>query len=89
MTRYVRWTHNGFHGRTRLACHVPADAEPGTACRLSESVANRLNRMLCGQAACHCGEAATITDWSDPDHRPLILIVPQDDAEIRGNYPQV
>uniref|UniRef100_A0A6M3L258 Uncharacterized protein n=1 Tax=viral metagenome TaxID=1070528 RepID=A0A6M3L258_9ZZZZ len=88
MTHLARWTHNGFHGRTRLACRVPADAEPGTVTRLPESVAARLNRMVCSSSDCRCAETVTMTDYSDPDYRPLLLLIPQDGQEIRGSYPQ-
>lgn len=87
-TRLIRWTYDGFHGRTDLAVRVPSDAIPGNVIRLTPGVAHRLNHAVCGMSDCRCGEMVTTTDFADDQHRPLLFRVPHPDSEQRGNYPQ-
>ena len=90
-TRLVRWTHNGFHGRTRLMCQVPEDAAVGDVVRVSASVARRLNRLVCPSSDCRCGEQAACQDQDMEAGRVVdfwAIIVPKNGATVRGNYPQ-
>jgi hypothetical protein len=64
--------------------HVPDGTGPGDTVEISERVARRLNRLVCGMYDCQCGEAVAGQDgWSGP----WLVSVPED-GEQRGAYPQ-
>ena len=83
MTRWA-WTHNGFHGRTRLAIRVPAGSRAGDEVHVSAAVATRLRREVCGSADCRCGEHIA-DEIAEGDY---VLRLPAQGSEQRGNYPQ-
>jgi len=86
------WTHNGFHGPTRLVIRVPAGSKAGDQVRVSRAVARRLDHAVCGMWDCHCGEAVTheisgagLDASGHPRHG---VILPAYGGTMRGHYTQ-
>lgn len=80
----IKFTHNGFHGRTSVSFRAAAGTQPGDEVQVSARVARRLNAAVCGDEACMCCEGVAHTQGYD---LPWTVIVP-DSGEMRGNYPQ-
>ena len=72
------WTieHEGFHGLTTLRIRVPAGSEKGDAVRVSDRVANRLDRAVCGISECLCDKVVTVSGLhlGYPDHDRYVIL---------------
>ena len=80
--KYVSFTHNGFHGRTKLKMRVTETDQLGFYI-VSDRVARRLNNEVCGIPGCTCGEyVASLLAFCEG----YCVEIPGN-REIKGYYP--
>lgn len=79
------YTHNGFHGRHTIRIQVPYTSAPGVQICLTDNQARRLRKLCCGIPGCTCGENG---GSKAIDYARHVLTLPEQGAEIQGNYPQ-
>jgi hypothetical protein len=63
--RRMEWTHYGFHGTTKIRIIVSDSTQPGQTVQVSEAVARRLNKAVCGISGCECGEIVAAQGWDE------------------------
>ena len=83
-----KWTHEGFHGRTRLATRVATGSKPGEWAAVSDRTARRLQRAVCGIADCRCGEESTVAAPDNTGRHGWRVLLPVYGGTMRGRYPQ-
>lgn len=81
------WTinHNGYHGYNTVRITVPDGSHEGDLVEVSDLVARRINRAVCGISDCRCGERIA---RENPNGVGYTVCLPQNGGEHRGWYPQ-